>query len=58
LKGKKKLFSPPTQPMKENIMVWPFWVDIIRVIRKVTVSSPSLWASFHPLSSLSVVSTK
>ncbi len=27
----------------------------IRVIRKVTLSSPSLWASFHPLSSLSEV---
>jgi hypothetical protein len=28
-----------------------------RVIRKVTLSSPCLWASFHPLSPLSVVST-
>jgi hypothetical protein len=38
-------------------MGWPFWVGI-RVIRKVTLSSPSLCASFHPLSPLSVVSTK
>jgi hypothetical protein len=29
-----------------------------RVIRKVTLSSPCLWASFHPLSALSVVSAK
>jgi hypothetical protein len=29
-----------------------------RVIRQVTLSSPCLWASFHPLSPLSVVSTK
>jgi hypothetical protein len=29
-----------------------------RVISKVTLSSPSLWACFHPLSPLSVVSTK
>jgi hypothetical protein len=29
-----------------------------RVIWKVTLSSPSLWASFHPLSLLSVVSKK
>jgi hypothetical protein len=29
-----------------------------RLIRKVTLSSPCLWASFHPLSPLLVVSTK
>ncbi len=29
-----------------------------RVIRKVTLSSPCLWASFHPISPLSVVSAK
>jgi len=29
-----------------------------RVIRKVTLSSPCLWASFHPLSPLSVVCAK
>ncbi len=28
------------------------------VIRKVTLSSPCLWASFHPLSLLPMVSTK
>jgi hypothetical protein len=30
----------------------------IRIIHKVTLSSPCLWASFYPLSPLSVVSTK
>jgi hypothetical protein len=29
-----------------------------RVIHKVTLSSPCLWASFHPQSPLSVVSAK
>jgi hypothetical protein len=32
--------------------------SLIRVVRKATLSSPCLWASFHPLSPLSVVSTK
>ncbi len=29
-----------------------------RVIREVTLSSPCLWASFHPLAPLSVISAK
>jgi len=56
LKGKKKLFSRPTKPMKKIIMGWPFWVDI-RAIRKVTLSLPSLWASFQPFPLFSAVST-
>ncbi len=33
-------------------------ISSIRVIRKVILSSPCLWASFHPLSPLSVVCPK
>jgi hypothetical protein len=37
------------------MFLFPFF---IKVICKVTLSTPCLWASFHPLSSLSVVSAK
>jgi hypothetical protein len=53
-KGRRN-FSPVQQNQlswRKFIMGWPFWVDI-RVIRKVTLSLPSLCASFHPLSPLS-----
>jgi hypothetical protein len=32
--------------------------ELNRVISQVTLASPCLWASFHPLSLLSVVSAK
>jgi hypothetical protein len=43
----------------ENINGWNLqWLIYIRVIHKVTLSSQCLWASFHRLSPLAVISAK
>jgi hypothetical protein len=49
-----KLSRPPPNPC----LFIPLFPHNTRVISKVTLSSPCLWACFHPLSPLSVVSAK
>jgi hypothetical protein len=44
--------------MKIQIPILILKISVNGVICKVTLSSPCLWASFHPLSPLSVVSAR
>jgi hypothetical protein len=43
-----------------SLVAYHFWTtgESVQVVLKVTLSSPCLWASFHPLSSLSMVSAR
>jgi hypothetical protein len=43
-----------------RLVAYHFWTtgESVQVVLKVTLSSPCLWASFHPLSSLSMVSAR